>query len=115
MSPTNAEFGDRLDQHGNRLNNIDERLNIHAARFDKLDLVLMGDAKLGITGLVQSMDKVTETLHDLVEWRKEMIFYARMMILGGRLVLGVLIMILGTLWWPQLWPQLQVIIKLLGG
>lgn len=106
---------ERLDEHSKRLDSHDDRLNIHAARFDKVDLVLSGDTKLGITGLVQSMAEVNKTLHDLLEWRKEVVFYAKMIILGGRMVLVLLALIVGGVWWPEIWPQVQVIIKLIGG
>lgn len=109
------QFGKRLDEHGAQLSQHSERLNIHAARFDKVDLVLSGDTKLGITGLVQSMAEVNKTLHDLLEWRKEVVFYAKMIILGGRMVLVLLALIVGGVWWPEIWPQVQVIIKLIGG
>ena len=106
---------DRYDEHSKRLDAQDEKLNVHAARIDKVDLVLLGDAKLGVTGLVQSMAEVNGKLHDLLEWRKDIIFYAKMIIIGGRLVLLLMVLILGTMWWPAIWPQLQVLIRLIGG
>lgn len=113
--PPNNEQADRLEEHGKRLDHVDERLNIHATRFDRVDLVLLGDTRLGVAGLVQNMAEVNKTLHDLLEWRKEVIFYAKMIIVGGRLVLLLMMMILGTMWWPSLWPQVQMLIKLVGG
>jgi len=105
----------RLDEHAKRLDAHDERLNIHATRFDRLELVLQGDEKLGVRGLVQHMAEMNETLRDLVEWRNELIIYARAIKLGGRIALILLGMIVGGVWWPSLWPQIQVLIKLLGG
>lgn len=113
MSPN--ENNERIDEHSKRLASHDERLNIHAARFDKIDLVLLGDTKLGVSGLVQGMAEVNTKLHDLLEWRKEVIFYAKMIILGGRMVLILLVLIVGGVWWPEIWPQLQVLIKMIGG
>lgn len=109
------ESHDRLDEHGKRLDSQDERLNIHAARFDKIDLVLQGDSRLKIPGLIQSMDDLHQTLQDFVEWRKELMIYARMANLGGRIILILLGLIVGGVWWPSVWPQMQVLIKLLGG
>lgn len=106
---------ERLDEHSSRLDHHDERLNIHAQRFDKLDLVLQGDDKLGVRGLVQHMAEMSDVLRGLVEWRNELVIYARAIKVGARWALILLGLIVGGVWWPQVWPQMQVVIKLLGG
>lgn len=121
MPPTSGngeqldEYGKRLDEHGTQLTQYGDRLNIHAARIDKLGLVIQGDDTLGIKGLVQHMAETNETLRGLVEWRNELIIYARAIKFGGRIALVLLAIIGGGVWWPQAWPQMQILIKLLGG
>lgn len=109
------EAHDRVEGYEKRADLIDERLNIHSSRLERIDLVLQGDSRLKIPGLIQNMDDLHRTLEDFVEWRKELMIYARMANLGGRIILILLGLIVGGVWWPSVWPQMQVLIKLLGG
>lgn len=110
-----SEQSEKVAEHGRRLDTHDERLNIHATRFERLELVLEGDEKMGVRGLVQHMAEMNNTLKGLVEWRNELVIYARAIKFGGRIALVLLGLIVGGVWWPSLWPQAQVFIKFVGG
>jgi hypothetical protein len=105
----------RIDDHEKRLDAVDDRLNRYGAKIERIDLALQGDLLLKIPGLAQRMDDIDKALQELIEWRNMTLFYLKMVIVGGRLVLLLMVMILGTMWWPSLWPQVQVLIKIFGG
>lgn len=119
MAPTNKIESDMADpevvarfgEHADRLRQHDERFNIYAQHFDKYDLLLLGDDKLNIKGMVESMSEMSEVVRDLAQWRKDMVLYAHAVKVGGRIILVFLGLIVGGVWWPQL----SALIKLLGG
>ena len=67
----------RLSEHADRLRQMDDRLNIHARRFDDLGLVVMGSKELSVKGLVERTENAEKLLADIVQWRRDMTIYAR--------------------------------------
>lgn len=109
MAPN--EMHDRIDEHDKRLDYHDERLNIHAARFDRISLIIEGDDKGGIKGLVGMMRDMSEAVSNLVEWRKEWEItfrVVRVSVVVGLFLLGII----GAGVW---WPQIELLLKVFGG
>lgn len=105
-----APNDERLDEHGKRLDNHDERLNIHAARFDRLSLIIEGDDKAGIKGLVGMMRDMSDVLSSLVEWRHEWEITFRVIRIVGVAGLILLSIIAAGVWQAPI----QYLITLLG-
>lgn len=101
----------RLEEHSQRLADHDARFNTHAQRIDKYDLLLLGDDKLGVKGLVRSMSDLSDVVKDLVEWRTQITTYLRAVFFVARIALLLLGVIAGGVWWPQI----QIFLKMLGG
>lgn len=107
MSPNESEMSDadaRLSEHADRLRQVDERLNIHARRFDDLGIVVMGSKELKVRGLIERTEDVERLLTDILQWRRDMTIYAR----AGLAILGITG--LGT--WL---PYIQQFLHLIGG
>lgn len=105
------EYGRRLDEHGVQLNQYGERLNIHAARFDRLQLIIEGDEKAGVRGLVGMMKDTSEVLASLVEWRHEWEITFKVIRIAAIVGLTLLGVIAVGVWRVPL----EVVLKLLGG
>lgn len=112
MAPN--EDNERLDEHGRRLDRIEDRLNVHSTRFDRFDLVLQGDEKVGVKGLVQAVSEMNDTLRELVDLRDKLVIYWDVIRVAGRWTLILLALIGAGVWWPTLAPYLQAAAKLLG-
>ncbi len=104
MTPNDMSNEQRLDEHGNRLDRHDERLNIDATRIDGLQLVVMGDKDKRIDGLLDRTGKLEELTAEIQQWRRDIMIYAR----AGVAILAATS--LGT--WL---PYIQQFLKLLGG
>lgn len=105
MAPNETEMSEadaRLSEHADRLRQVDERLNIHARRFDDLGLVVMGSKELSVKGLVERTADNERVLADILQWRRDMTIYAR----AGLAILSVTG--LGT-WWPYIQQFLHTI------
>lgn len=94
----------RLSEHADRLRQVEERQNIHARRFDDLGLVVMGSKELSVKGLVERADDTERILLDMVQWRRDIMIYAR----AGLAILGLTG--LGT--WL---PYIQDFLRIAGG
>lgn len=105
------EHGKRLNVHGERLNLHDKRLDEHQRILGEYGMSLFGDAKLNVKGLVESMKDVSATLRELLAWREELVIYYRAARVAVRLMLILLAVIGGGVWWPQI----QALLKFLGG
>lgn len=105
------EHGKRLNVHAERLNAHDKVLGDHQKILSEYGLSLFGDAKLNVPGLIESMKQTSEALNDLAEWRDEMVIYYRAARVAVRIALILLGVIGGGVWWPQI----QALLKLLGG
>lgn len=94
----------RLTEHADRLRQVEERQNIHARRFDDLTLIVVGDEKIKVKGLIERTQNMEALLADLVQWRRDLMIW-------GRVALGLLAV--GAL--GEWLPYMQVILRLIGG
>jgi len=105
------EHGKRLNIHAGRLSEHDKALSEHQRVLGEYGLSLFGDDKLNVKGLVSSMREVNDSLRELLAWREEMTVYYRSARFAVRVVLILLGVIGGGVWWPQI----QALLKVLGG
>ena len=102
MSEQLVQHGRRLDEHDHRLDKMDGRLNIHAERGERHEMLLLGDDKLGLTGLVNQLEEISGQLDDLAEWRSQIVTYGSVITAAVKMVVALLGMIGFGVWWPQL-------------
>lgn len=93
-----------LDEHAKHLARHDEQIR-------NLDLVIHGNDRFKIAGLVHTMSEMAEVLRELVEWRNQAVTYGKVILIGARVVLILLSLIAGGVWWPQI----SAVLKILGG
>ena len=94
----------RLAEHADRLRQMEERQNIHARRFDDLTLVVVGDERIKVKGLIERTQDIETLLADLLQWRRDVMIW-------GRVALGLLAF--GAL--GEWLPYVQVLLKVIGG
>lgn len=110
MSPNGGM--ERTEQYDKKFDLIEERMNGHATKIDRHDLILQGD---GVDiGLRQRMKNIEARLEKLEAFCEAALFYLKMFNTGGRLLLVGIVTIIGTMWWPWLQPWLQSLIKLIS-
>jgi hypothetical protein len=93
----------RLNEHADRLRQVDDRLNIHARRFDDLGLVVMGSDELKVKGLIERTATIETLLAGLVQWQRDMQLWAKIVV--GLLATGAL---------GDWLPYIQAFLKAMG-
>lgn len=109
-----SEYGKRLDGQDKRLDDQDKRLDLHDEQIRHLDLVIHGNDRLKVRGVLTTMEEMSQALRELVEWRDQTVMHAKSLLLGAKIMLGLLALIAGGIWIPQI-PELMKFLTLLGG
>lgn len=102
----------RLDAHEDRFRTVDERLNIQSQRSDRYLLILEGDEKAGIKGVVAMIRDMGKAVDSLMEWRKEWEITFRLIRIAIPLTLFLLTLMAAGEWRTQILELIKLLEKI---
>lgn len=74
------ELSSRVDEHGQRLNQLGERANVQSLRVDSLYRVVMGDTAEKVPGLAQRTSDLEGLVREIQQWRRDTLLISRVVI-----------------------------------
>lgn len=102
----------RLDAHDSRFNTVEERLNIQSQRSDRYLLILEGDDRAGIKGVVSMIRDMEKAVNSLIDWRREWEITFRLIRISIPLALGMLALMVAGEWRTQILDVIKLLEKI---